>query len=155
MYFFNFLYISKSKRKLMKTIQMNGLFSMSRYFTIMVIGLMGMLFSSDASAQSINDWVGNRNLVSQPVATQRLESAMVQVKDQLAQSGATVDAVSNPGVLSLEDRLDFYRRVYEEIRDNNRETKLAINMVAVAQSNAGVGTPKISQLVQELVALLS
>lgn len=139
----------------MKTIQMNGLFSMGRFFAIMVIGLMGMLFSSDASAQSINDWVGNRNLVGQSVAVQRLEGAMVQIKNQLAQSGATIDAASNPGVLTLEDRLDFYRRVYVEIRDNNRATKLAINMVAVEQSNAGVSTPKISQLVQELVALLS
>ncbi len=139
----------------MKTIQMNGLFSVGKLLTIMVFGFVAMLFSSEASAQSINDWVGNRNLVGQPVAEQRIESAMTQIKRQLDQSGATIDATTDPSVLTLEDRLEFHRRVFLEIRDNNRATKLAINMVAVEMSNAGVVTPKVSQMVQELVALLS
>jgi hypothetical protein len=134
---------------------MNGLYGMGKFLTVIMVGVLSMLFSVESSAQSINDWVGNRNLVSQQVAIQRLESALVQIKTSMNQAPIVIDGDISPNTLTNENRIVFYGKVLIEIRDNNRTPKMAINLVAVELSNAGFVPTKTTQLVQELIALLS
>jgi hypothetical protein len=138
----------------MKTFQLNELCGMGKLLTVFMVGALSLLFSAEGSAQSINDWVGNRILVNEQVAIQRLESALVQIKTSMNQS-PTIDANISPNTLTSENRMVFYSKVLIEIRDNSRTPKNAINVVAVELSNAGYIPTKTTQLVQELIALLS
>jgi hypothetical protein len=122
-------------------------------FTLMLIGLMSI---NEVSAQSINDWVGNRQLVSEPVAIQRLEPMAANLKQvYLGNSGNTDAVVGNPQTITAEERFVFFTAVIEELRANGRTTKDAVNTVAAQQVAMGIPATKVTTLVSEVLSLLS
>jgi hypothetical protein len=118
--------------------------------SIMVLfGLLWMIGS--AQAQSINDWVGNRNLVNGTTAITRLKDAARVIIDQGQNPSQSSTAVANGNG----NDFSFIVRVGEEIKINNRTSKDAINEIAVQAASEGMSTQEITRLVQALVSILS
>lgn len=122
----------------------------------MALLLIGMISANEVSAQSINDWVGSRQLVSEIVAIQRLEPTAASLK-QLSQNqqGMTDALTNNPQAVTTEDRLQFFTAVIQQLRANGRTTRDAVNAVAVEFIDMGVPAPKVTSLVGEVLNLLS
>lgn len=129
---------------------------------LLIKGLMCFLFFvvlgasniGRLEAQSIGDWVGNTNLVDGSIATQRILSLMEQIKVNISQSGASIDAQVTPATLTAEERLEFFKQVFLKIRDTGLTTRNAINETAIVFASSGYPTPKVSSLVQEAVSIL-
>jgi hypothetical protein len=118
--------------------------------SIMVLfGLLWMIGS--AQAQSINDWVGNRNLVNGTNAITRLKDAARVIIDQGQNPSQSSTAVANGNG----NDFSFIVRIGEEIKINNRTSKDAINEIAIKASSEGMSTQEVTRLVQVVVSILS
>jgi hypothetical protein len=113
----------------------------------------GWFALGSASAQNINDWVGNRTLVSGNVAIERLKQSartIMQNANQQPPSQSNTSVANGQGL-----DLHFVLRVAEEIAANNRSGKDAINVVATDYATSGMTTTEIARVVQYVVAILS
>jgi hypothetical protein len=132
----------------------NGV-SLLRLLSSKMVMLLFAVFLAlgSAGAQNINDWVGNRNLVSGNVAIERLKQSartiMQNAKQQQPSSNST--SVANGQAVDLE----FVLRVAEEIAANNRTAKEAINVVATEYATSGMPTTEITRATQIVIAILS
>jgi hypothetical protein len=155
MYFFNY----KPKLNLMKMTRISNEFSSSLLDSVLrgfgskilmaLIVIVSMVGS--AQAQSINDWVGNRNLVNGTTAITRLKEAARVIVDQGQNSSQSSTAVANGQGADF----SFILRVGEEIKLNSRDSKEAINLVAQEMASEGVSTQEVTRIVQAIVAILS
>lgn len=118
---------------------------------LMMLFISFMAFGT-AEAQSTNDWVGNRQLVNGDVAVTRLKQAVRTIIQQSNQQPPQqVTAVANGQGTDYH----FMLRVVEEIASNNRTSKEAINMVALALATEGVVTSELTRIAESLIAILS
>jgi hypothetical protein len=121
--------------------------------SVLMVLFLSVLAIGTAQAQSTNDWVGNRQLVNGNDAIVRLKTAarstMQQANQQQPNSSST--AVAN----GLGTDLHFMLRVAEEIAANNRNSKDAINAVAIAMATEGMPATEISRVTQSIIAILS
>jgi hypothetical protein len=118
---------------------------------LMMLFISFMAFGT-AEAQSTNDWVGNRQLVNGNAAVTRLKQAARTIVHQSNQqppqhSTAVADGQGTD--------YHFILRVVEEIALNNRTSKEAINMVALALASEGVVTTELTRIAESLIAILS
>jgi hypothetical protein len=120
---------------------------------IVLLFILGFLSMNTTEAQSTNDWVGNRVLVNGNAAVTKLKQAartIVHQANQQPPSPVSTKVAEGHGV-----DYHFILEVVNEIAINNRNSKDAINIVALSMSTAGASGSDINRIVADLIAILS
>lgn len=121
--------------------------------SILMVLFLSIIAIGSAQAQSTNDWVGSRQLVNGNDAIVRLKSAARSTVQQASQQQPNDQSTAVANGLGTD--FHFILRVAEEIATNNRSSKDAINMVAIAMATEGMPATEISRVTQSIISILS
>ncbi len=120
---------------------------------VVLLFILGFLSMNTTEAQSTNDWVGNRVLVNGNAAVTKLKQAartIVHNANQQPPSPVSTQVAEGNGV-----DYHFIVEVVNEIAANNRNSKDAINIVALNLASSGIAGNEINRIVADLIAILS